>query len=141
MGGLLWLLQWPIRAVILLVVAWLPLGVEMESFPVALLSAIVISLLGTLLGWLFGVLLFLPRAVLTLGGLIPVGWLFDWLITILLFALAAWLIRGFRLRNGFLSAALGAFVYSVLCYLVLNAIPGLEVKLARVAALLPAGLT
>ncbi|MEB3323669.1 MAG: phage holin family protein [Synechococcaceae cyanobacterium] len=140
MGGLLWLLQWPIRALILLLVAWLPLGVEMESFPVALLSAIVIGLLGTLLGWLLGAALFLPRAVVTLGGLIPIGWLFDWLITIILFALAAWLIRGFRLRNGFLSAALGAFVYSVLSYLILNAIPGLEVKLTGIAAFLSAPL-
>ena len=49
MGSFVWLLQWPIRALVLLLVAWLPLGVEVDSFPVALLSAVVIGLLGTLL--------------------------------------------------------------------------------------------
>ena len=49
MGSFVWLLQWPIRALVLLLVAWLPLGVEVDSFPVALLSAVVIGLLGTLI--------------------------------------------------------------------------------------------
>ena len=47
----MWLLQWPIRAIVLLIVAWLPLGVEVSSFPIAMLSAVVIGLLGTLLIW------------------------------------------------------------------------------------------
>ena len=47
----MWLIQWPIRALILLLVSRLPLGVEMASFPIALLSAVVIGLLGTLLVW------------------------------------------------------------------------------------------
>ena len=49
MGGLVWLLQWPIRALVLLLITYLPLGVEMGSFPVALLAAVVIGLLGSLL--------------------------------------------------------------------------------------------
>jgi putative membrane protein len=73
--------------------------------------------------------------VATLGGLVPLGWLFDWLITIILFAAAAWLIQGFRLRNGLASAALGALAYSILCYVILNAIPGLNVKLTGAGAL------
>ena len=36
MGALGWLLQWPIRALVLLVVAALPLGVELASFGTAL---------------------------------------------------------------------------------------------------------
>jgi len=125
MGGLLWLLQWPIRALILLLVAWLPLGVEMESFSVALLSAIVIGLLGILLTWplklLFGPVWF----VTSIGGLLsPVSLLFNFLITVVLFALAAWLIQGFRLRKGLLSAVLGALVYSVLSGIILGLLPG-----------------
>lgn len=49
MGGFVWLLQWPIRALVLLLITYLPLGVEMSSFPVALLAAVVIGLLGSLL--------------------------------------------------------------------------------------------
>jgi len=46
MGSLMWLLQWSIRAIVLLIVAWLPLGVELSSFPIALLAAVVIGMLG-----------------------------------------------------------------------------------------------
>jgi len=49
------------------------------------------------------------------GGLIvPISWLFDGLISVALFATAAWLIPEFRLRNGLLSAVLGAAVYTLL---------------------------
>jgi putative membrane protein len=130
------LLQWPIRAIILIVIAQLPfLGVEMASFPIALISAVVIGLLGVVLTWPLKFIFGPAWAITTLGGVIPIGWLFDWLITIILFGLAAWLIQGFRLRNGLLSAALGALAYSVACYFILNAIPGLNVRLTGAAAL------
>ena len=134
MGSLAWLLQWPIRALILLLVAQLPLGVEMASFPVALLSAVVIGLLGTLLIWPLKLILGPIWAVTSLGGLIsPVSFLFNWLITIILFGLAAWLINGFQLKNGLVSAILGALVYSVLSSVVLGWM-GLDVPLTRAMA-------
>jgi putative membrane protein len=134
-GSLLWLLQWPIRAAILLLVSKLPLGVEMASFPVALLSAVVIGLLGTLLMLPLKLILGPFWAITSLGGLIsPVSFLFEWLIAIILFGLAAWLIQGFRLRNGLLSAVLGALAYSLLSYFALRAL-GLEVPLTRAMAL------
>ena len=139
-ASLAWLLQWPLRALILLFVAQLPLGVEMESFPVALLSAVVIGLLGTLLLWPLKILLGPLWAVTSLGGLLsPVSFLLEWLIAVILFGLAAWLIQGFRLRNGLLSAVLGALAYSLISYFVLRAL-GLQVSLSRAMALLT-GLT
>jgi putative membrane protein len=115
MGSLLWLLQWPVRAAVLLMVAALPLGVEIEGYGVALLSAVVIGLLGTLLIWPLRVLLGPVWAVTSLGGLIsPVTLLFNWLISVVLFALAAWLIEGFTLRRGLLSAVLGSAVYALI---------------------------
>ena len=90
---MLWLLQWPVRAVVLLIVAALPLGVEVDGFIAALVSAVAIGLLGTLLVLPLKAVLALPWAITSLGGLIaPVSWLYNWLITVLLFALAAWLI-------------------------------------------------
>ncbi|MEB3319913.1 MAG: phage holin family protein [Cyanobium sp.] len=136
MGSLVWLLQWPIRAAILLLVAWLPLGVEMENFGVALLSALVIGLLGTLLIVPLKAVLALPWAIASFGGFIsPITWLFNWLITVILFGLAAWLIKGFRLRNGVMSAVLGAIVYAVLSTVILR-ILGLDVDLTRVSVVL-----
>jgi putative membrane protein len=135
-SSLLWLLQWPVRAVILLLVSKLPLGVEMASFQVALLSAVVIGLLGTLLMIPLKVILGPLWAITSLGGFIrPVSFLFEWLIAVVLFGLAAWLIQGFRLRNGLLSAVLGALAYSLISYFVLRAL-GLDVPLTRAMALI-----
>jgi putative membrane protein len=128
--SLVWLLQWPVRAAILLLITRLPIGVEMVNFPIALVSALVISLAGTLLVWPLRLILSPLRMVTTVGGLIPVGFLFEWLISILLFGFTAWLIQGFRLRNGLFSAALGALAYSVLCFIALRSL-GLEVPLLR----------
>jgi putative membrane protein len=131
MGSLVWLLQWPIRAIVLLIVAWLPLGVELDGFGTALLSAVVIGLLGTLLVLPLKALLALPWAITSLGGLIsPISWLYNWAITVILFALAAWLIQGFRLKRGILSAILGSVVYAALSAVILR-ILGLEVGLTR----------
>ena len=44
-----WLLQWPVRALVLLLVAAMPSGVELSSFSTALGSALLFGLLGTLL--------------------------------------------------------------------------------------------
>jgi putative membrane protein len=126
------LLQWPVRAAILLVITRLPIGVEMENFPIAVVSALVISLAGALLVWPLRIILIPLKMVTTLGGLIPVGFLFEWLISTLLFGFTAWLIQGFRLRNGLFSAALGALAYSVLCFIALRSL-GLEVPLLRVS--------
>jgi putative membrane protein len=136
--SLVWLLQWPVRAVILLLITRLPIGVEMVSFPIALVSALVISLAGTLLVWPLRLILSPLRMVTTLGGLIPVGFLFEWLISILLFGFTAWLIQGFRLRNGLFSAALGALAYSVFSFIALRAL-GLEVPLLRAMTLFNSG--
>jgi putative membrane protein len=134
-GSLLWLLQWPVRAVVLLIISKLPLGVELASFPVALLSAAVIGLLGTLLMWPLKLVLGPIWAISSLGGLIsPVSFLFEWLIAIILFGLAAWLVQGFRLRNGLVSAVLGSLAYSLISYFILRAL-GLEVPLTRAMAL------
>jgi putative membrane protein len=131
-AALLWLLQWPVRALILFLISYLPLGVEMESFPIALLSAAVIGLLGTLLIWPLKFVLAPLWAITSLGGVIsPVSFLFNWLISIFLFGLAAWLIRGFRLRNGLLSAVLGALVYSILSSVALGLL-GLDVPITMV---------
>ena len=134
MNTLGWLLQWPIRALVLLLVAALPLGVEMANFGTALWAAILIGLLGTLLIGPLKLLLGPAWAITSLGGLIaPVSFLFNWLITVILFGLAAWLITGFRLKNGLFSAILGAVVYSLISSFVLRALGLVDVEATRAA--------
>ena len=130
-----WLLQWPVRAVVLLLVAAMPLGVELAGFQAALSSAVTIGLLGTLLIFPLKFVLALPWAVTSLGGLIaPVSWLFDWLITVILFGLAASLIDGFRLKDGLRSAVLGAVAYSVISAVFIRVLGLADVGVIRAAA-------
>ena len=132
MGTLGWLLQWPIRALVLLVVAALPLGVEVASFGTALWAAVLIGLLGTLLILPLKLVLGPVWAITSLGGLIsPVSFLFNWIIAVILFGLAAWLIQGFRFKNGLLSAVLGAVVYSLISAVVLRALGIADVDFTR----------
>jgi putative membrane protein len=134
MGLIGWLLQWPVRAVVLLLVAAMPLGVELAGFQAALLSAIAIGLLGTLLILPLKLVLALPWAVTSLGGLIaPVSWLFDWLITVILFGLASSLIDGFRLKDGLRSAVLGAVAYSVISAVFIRVLGLADVGVIRAA--------
>ena len=134
MGLIGWLLQWPVRAVVLLLVAAMPLGVELAGFQAALSSAVAIGLLGTLLILPLKLVLALPWAVTSLGGLIaPVSWLFDWLITVILFGLAASLIDGFRLKDGLRSAVLGAVAYSVISAVFIRVLGLADVGVIRAA--------
>ena len=139
MDTLAWLLQWPVRAVVLLVVGALPLGVEMAGFGTALGAAVLIGLLGTLLTVPLKLVFAPVWAVTSLGGLItPISFLFNWLIAIILFALAARLMDGFRLRNGLFSAVVGAVVYSVISTVVIRVLGLADVDFTR-ATLMAAG--
>ena len=98
-----------VTAIALLLISKIPfLGIEIDSVGKALLAGVVFGILSWALGWMAGSKIL---NVLTLGIL----WL---VVNTIIFGLSAWLIEGFRLRNGIISAILGAialtFVNSVL---------------------------
>jgi putative membrane protein len=104
-------IRWLLLAAALLLVAQLGVGVSVASFGSAMIAALVIGLLNTLLRPIL-VLLTLPVTILTLG-------LFLFIINALMFYFAASVLEGFHV-TGFVAALVGSLLYS-LCGLVVDA--------------------
>lgn len=111
LGCMKLLLRWVLLACALLAVAGLYAGVEVRSFGSALLAALVLGLLNTLVRPVL-ILLTLPVTVLTLG-------LFLFVINALLFWWAASVLDGLEV-SGFGAALIGSLLYS-LCALLIDA--------------------
>jgi putative membrane protein len=105
------IVRWLLLAAALLLVAHLAPGVVVNSFGAALLAALVLGLLNTLLRPVL-VLLTLPVTVLTLG-------LFLFVINALMFWAAGSVLQGFNV-GGFGAALLGSLIYSA-CGMVIDA--------------------
>jgi putative membrane protein len=97
--------RWLLLAAALLLVAYLYPGVSVQSFGSAMLAALVLGLLNTIVRPLL-VLLTLPVTVLTLG-------LFLFVVNALMFWAAATLLSGLTV-TGFWAALIGSLIYSLL---------------------------
>jgi putative membrane protein len=101
------LLAWLINAVALFAVPYLMQSVQVDSAGTALIAALVLGLVNTLVRPVL-VLLTLPVTLLTLG-------LFIFVINGLMFWAVAHLVAGFHVA-GFWSAIGGALVYSIISW-------------------------
>ncbi len=104
------IVRWLLLAAALLLVAHLYPGVSVTSFGSAMVAALVLGLLNTLVRPLL-VLLTLPVTLLTLG-------LFLFVINALMFWSAAGVLSGFNV-TGFGAALVGSVIYS-LCGMVID---------------------
>ena len=102
------LLVWLVNTVSLLAVAYLMPSIQVASFGAALVAALVLGLVNTVIRPIL-VLLTLPATILTLG-------LFIFVINALLFWMVAHFVEGFVVP-GFWSAFFGAIVYSLVSWL------------------------
>ena len=107
------LFKWLLSAAALLAVAYLYSGVQITGFSAALIAALVIGLLNSVLRPIL-VILTLPVTVVTLG-------LFLFVINALMFWAAASLLAGFNV-NGFAAALIGSLIYSVLAIVIDSAL-------------------
>jgi putative membrane protein len=98
------MVRWLLLAAALLLVANLYAGVQVASFGAAMIAALVLGLLNTLVRPLL-VLLTLPVTLLTLG-------LFLFVINALMFWAAASVLDGFNV-SGFGAALIGSLIYSL----------------------------
>ncbi len=110
-----------VTAISLIIIAQLPLGIEVDNVGKAIVAGIVFGILNAfvkpILFWLT-----IPLTVLSLG-------IFLLILNAIIFALAAWLVQGFRLRWGFWSALLGtlalSFLNSILLFILDKIFPNL----------------
>ncbi len=101
------LLLWLINAVSLLALSKLMPSIHVRDFTAALIAALVLGLVNTLIRPLL-VLLTLPVTLLTLG-------LFIFVINALLFQLVGSVLKGFEV-GGFASALIGSILYSLISW-------------------------
>jgi len=101
------LFTWLINAAALFALPFLMTSIKVDNFVTALIAALVLGLVNTLIRPLL-VLLTLPVTVLTLG-------LFIFVINALLFWLVGNFVPGFSV-GGFGSAFIGAIVYSIISW-------------------------
>lgn len=104
MTGLL--ITWLVTTVSFLIISRLPIGVEIDSFGKAAISALVFGILNAILRPILNFFTF-PLIILTFG-------LFAFIVNATVFGLAALIVPGFRLRWGFWSALIGAIALSVI---------------------------
>jgi putative membrane protein len=97
-------IAWLVMSVSFFIVSKLPLGVEINNFKKAMISAAVFGLLNAFLGPVLSLILG-PFVFITFG-------LFTVVINAIILGLAAWLVEGFWLRWGIWSALLGAIALS-----------------------------
>ena len=101
------LIVWLINALALLALPYVVPSVQVDSFVTALVAALVLGLVNTLIRPVL-VLLTLPITLVTLG-------LFIFVINGLLFWFVASFVEGFRV-GGFWSAVFGAIVYALISW-------------------------
>jgi putative membrane protein len=113
-------IAWLVVAASFYFISKLPfIGVEIDTLQKTLVSAAV-----------FGIVTALVRPLLEfafkLPNILTFGWLdgfFSFLITVICFAIAAYLVRGFRLRFGIWSAILGALTLSIVMKIIYTILP------------------
>jgi putative membrane protein len=111
--------KWLLSAAALLAVAHLYSGVQVSTFTSAMVAALVIGLLNTIVRPIL-VLLTLPVTLITLG-------LFLFVINALMFWAAGSMLSGFHV-NSFGAALVGSIIYSLLAIVIDSALQSLFSK-------------
>ncbi len=112
------LITWLITTISFLIISKIPIGIEIDSFNKAAISAAVFGILNALLRPLLGFLTF-PIIFLTFG-------LFAFVLNAIIFGLAAYLVEGFRLRWGLWSALIGSIALGIINSLLFNLLASLR---------------
>lgn len=110
---------WGLNAVALYALNYLVPGLQLESFPAAVIAAAILAVINLVIRPLV-VVLTLPVNIITLGC-------FTFVINAVLFALTAHLVRGFQV-NGFFPALFGSLLFGLLSSILNNTLNRTEGK-------------
>ncbi|MDB9373210.1 phage holin family protein [Nodularia sphaerocarpa] len=99
------LLTWLVTTISFLIISRIPIGIEIDSFGKAAISAAVFGILNAILLPILS-LFTLPVIILSFG-------LFFFVLNAIIFALAAAIVPGFTLRWGFWSALIGSIALAI----------------------------
>jgi len=109
------LLLWLLNALALLAVTYVMPSIHVTGFVTALIAAVVLGLLNTLVKPILAILT-LPITILTLG-------LFYLVLNGFMFWLASAFLQGFQV-DGVFAAILGALLYSLIAWVLSALVPG-----------------
>jgi putative membrane protein len=109
------LTTWLVTTISFLIISRLPIGIEIDSFGKAIISAAVFGILNAILLPILA-LFTLPFIILTLG-------LFFFVLNSIIFGLAAAIVPGFRLRYGFWSSTIGSIALAIINSILLAIAP------------------
>lgn len=112
------LITWLVTTISFLIISKIPIGIEIDSFKKAAISAAVFGILNALLRPLLSILT-LPIILLTFG-------LFAFVLNAIIFGIAAYLVAGFRLRWGFWSALIGSIALGIVNSLLFHLLASLR---------------
>jgi putative membrane protein len=112
MGGII--MTWLVTSISFLIIARLPIGVQVDGFGKALISAAVFGILNAILLPILTIFTF-PFILLTLG-------LFFFVLNAIIFAIAAAIVPGFTLKWGIWSALIGSIALSIINTILLRVV-------------------
>jgi putative membrane protein len=98
------ILTWIVTTITFIILTQLPTGIEADDFGKAGIAALIFGVLNALTGWLLNSTLL---NILSLGLVFLIG-------NTILFGISAFLVKGFRLRWGIMSAVIGALSVAVI---------------------------
>ena len=109
-----------ITAGLLIIVSKLPTGVEIDNFQAAITGAVVFGILNFIANFILynplSKIITVPVNIISFG-------LFSLIVNAFIFGLAAFLVQGFRLRWGIMSAFIGSLALSIINSLIYHILP------------------
>ncbi|MEM7726100.1 MAG: phage holin family protein [Cyanobacteria bacterium P01_A01_bin.45] len=113
------LIAWLVTSLSFYIISKLPIGVEIDTPQQTFICAAVLGIVTALVKPILKFVFIIPNAITF--NLLPEA--FTFIIAVICFGIAAYLVQGFRLRFGIISAIFGALTLSIVSNLIYLLLP------------------